>query len=178
MALDTAAININIRFLLGGLPTTTLSDEILNLIIDQNIAKYGDLDENECIVTYNALLDALRYLDRKSQQEAASGGVSGAINVREEVIGKRKIRLEYSDGSQGGKVTTWGDILQDFLDDASLVCDSLVDTTKQKSLVIIGGVSQKEYDRVKSNPDSRNGWSMSQPCNPCNRRYPNRRGGY
>lgn len=163
MALIVAEINTEIRLLLGSLPTSTLSDDLLNLFIQNNIDEYGDLDENKCVVTYQALLDALRYLDRRSQQESASSGTSGAVNLREEMIGKRKIRVEYSDGSEGGKITTWGDILQDFLDDPSLVCTSLVDPTKKKALVIIGGVSQKEYDRVNNDTDSRNGYSATSP---------------
>jgi hypothetical protein len=164
MALVVATINADIRLLLGGLPTSTLSDEILDLFIQQNITKYGDDDANLCIVTYNSLLDALRYLDRKSQQESASGGTSGAVKVREESIGNRRIKLEFTDGSQGGKATTWDDILLDFLADPSLVCSSLIDPNKKKAPVIIGGVSQKEYDRVKNNTDSRNGMSMIPSC--------------
>lgn len=162
MALVVSEINTTIRFLLGGLPTTTLSDEILNFIIGQNIARYGDLDENECIVTYQSLLDALQYLIR-SQVTNGGGTTTNNIKRRSETIGKRKIEVENFEGSSG-ELNSYEDLYADFLDHPEYVCSSLVDPTKQKSLVIIGGVSQKEYDRVKSNPDSRNGWSMGNIC--------------
>lgn len=164
MALVVSEINTTIRFLLGGLSTSILSDEILNFIIEQNILEYGDLDENECIVTYQSLLEALQYLDRRAMQGSAATGASGELKKIEERIGQRVIKKEFETGTDGGTSASWGTMYTDFLNHPEYVCSSLVDPNKQKSLVIIGGVSQKEYDRVKSNPDSRNGWSMGNIC--------------
>lgn len=167
MTVTVSAVNLEIRFLLGGLPTSTLSDEVLNQIIQRNIDKYGDTDDKFCIVTYQSLLDALQYLINKSAQ--GSGSVSGgALIEREEVVGKKRIRVKYSPDASGAP-TGWEELYDKFLKDPTLVCDSLVDpTTTSVGSVIIGGVSNKEYERVKSNPDSRNGFSLG--FNSCDRR--------
>jgi hypothetical protein len=166
LSIISSEVNTRIRFLLGGLPTSVLSDEVLNFIIDQNITKYGDVDENLCIVTYQSLVEALQYLDRRSKQESAASGVSGSVSTREEVLGKRRIKIQYSTGNEGGKSVSWAEILSEFIEDPSLVCDSLAVATPDKALVLIGGVSQKEYSKVKNDSDSRNGLNSITSCNP------------
>jgi hypothetical protein len=163
VAISISAVNADIRLLLGGLPTSTLSDEILDLFIQQNITKYGDDDANLCIVTYQSLLAALQYLDRRSMQGSAVTGASGDLKRRTEKLGAREISVEYETGSDGGKAASWAVLYDDFLRNPQYVCISLKPTTVS-STVIIGGVSQKEYDRVKNNTDSRNGMSMIPSC--------------
>lgn len=160
MALIVSEINGEIRFLLGSLPTSILSDDILNKIIQRNIDKYGSEDDKACIVTYKSLLDALQYLINESAQ--GSGSISGgALTERTEQVGKKKITVKYSPDASGAP-TGWEELYEKFLADPTLVCDSLVNPPTSSALgsVIIGGVSNKEYDRVKSDPDNRSGYSM------------------
>jgi hypothetical protein len=161
MAIVVASVNSEVRYLLGGLTTSVMSDELLNFIIQRNIDQYGDADSNLCLVTYESLKEVLRYLINKDA--AGSTGTSGgALIKRVEEIGSRRIEVSYSaDGS--GTVNGWQSLLDFYTKHPEEVCISLKPTT-QSSTVIIGGVSQKEYDRVKNNTDSRNGMSMIPSC--------------
>lgn len=175
MALVVSEINTSIRFHLGGLPTSVLSDEVLNLIIQTNIDKHGDLDENKCIVTYQSLLDALKYLIRK--QITNGGGTAGNVKSRKERVGSRQIEVENFEGS-AGDLSSFEDLYDFFIKNPQDICASLVDTTKKKAVVIVGGTSQKQYDKVADNPDSRNGWTMSNICNKYGSRNSPRNGSF
>lgn len=164
MALVVSEINSSVRYYLGGLSTSILSDEILDFIIVNKITEYGDIDDNLCIVTYQSLLEALQYLDRRAMQGSAATGASGDLKRIEERIGQRVIKKEFETGSDGGTAASWGTLYDDFLANPQYICKSLIDNTKDKAIVLIGGVSQKEFDRVKTNTDSRNGWSMIPKC--------------
>jgi hypothetical protein len=175
MALVVSEINTEIRYLLGGMTTSVMSDELLNFIIQRNIDQYGDLDENLCLVTYEALKEVLRYLVNKDA--AGSAGTSGgAVIKRVEEIGKRRIEVSYSaDGS--GTVNGYQSLLDFYTKHPEEVCTSLKPATSSAT-VIVGGTSQKQYDKVADNPDSRNGWTMSNICNKYGSRNSPRNGSF
>ncbi|AHK11537.1 hypothetical protein S140_130 [Shewanella sp. phage 1/40] len=163
VALDVSAISEEIRFLLGGLSITIMPDVTLNKIVQRNIEKYGDVDENLCIVTYKSLLDTLQYLINAQAAGSAGSGGGSVLSIEEE-IGKRRIKKTFSDGSNGTE-TGWEGLYAKYVSDPSLVCQSLVPEGGSGSgLVIIGGTSQTQYDKVNSNPDTRNGWSATRLC--------------
>lgn len=147
--------------MLGGLSESVMPDVTLNKVIQRNIDKYGDEDENLCIVTYKSLLDTLQYLIN-AQAAGSAGSSGGAVLSIEEEIGKRRIKKTFSDASNGID-TGWEGLYAKYVSDPSLVCTSLV-PEGGSGLVIIGGTSQSQYDKVANNPDSKNGWSVSSSC--------------
>lgn len=161
MTIDSTLVAEEVRFLLGGLSTTVMSEEILDKLIQRNILEYGGEDDNFCIVTYQSLLDTLQYLLNAEAAGVATGTGGGILLEREETLGKRKIRVKYSDNTTGS-ATGWQSIYDKYIKDPSLVCKSLI--TSGTPVVIIGGTSQKQYDTVSNNPDSKNGWSVSSIC--------------
>jgi hypothetical protein len=154
MAFTTQDVNDEVRFLLGGLSTSTMDDTTLNKLIDNNISKYSTEDSDFCIVTYKSLLDALRYLIR---QEDLQSGSSSSVVKRREKNNRREIEVQYSESSSSGYKT----LLDDFLKHPEWVCEDLVDRLVPSGSVHIGGVSESEYDKVNNDKDSRNGYKTS-----------------
>jgi len=161
VALDTAVIEAEVRFLLGGLEEATLSSAIMQMIIGRGIAKYGDADTNSCTVTYYTVLESLRYMSRQSAAGSAGTAASGAIKRQKEKEGNITYEVEYDVSGTSGTTASWDTLLNDFLENPQYVCDELVETTSSGSggYVMIGGVSHSERERVNNNVDSVNGWS-------------------
>ena len=171
MAFTIEDVRVEVRYLLGGLDTTIMSDAVMDDIIQRSVNEHSLEDEDFCIVTYESLLAVLRYLIRA--QAAGAGGVSGsgAVKSREESVGKRSVKVQYDVGVSGATSSSWEALLDDFIANPQYVCDSLVNPeTSGSGVVIIGGVSQKQYDKVRSNPDSRDGTTPSSyRSNSCSR---------
>lgn len=156
---NRSEIETKTRFYLGDVDSSTLSSATIQMVIADAIAIYTDDDTYNCEILYYTVIECLQYLIRK---EAAN---KGNEIEREEQNAKRRVKVKYSSSA-----SAWEGLLSDYRKDAGLICASLVDPNKQGS-VIIGGVSQKEYDRVNNNPDSRNALSPSGRSIRTNRRY-------
>jgi hypothetical protein len=155
MTFTIADVNEEIRFLLGDLPVSVISDENLNKIIQRSVDNYSLEDEDFCIVTYESLLSTLQWLINKEQASSTT-----EITRRREKVGDVEIQLEYSE-SAPNESTGWENLLDKFKNDPAIVCESLAYLAKSDlGYALFGGVSQKEYQRVKDNPDSRNGYDV------------------
>lgn len=154
MTFTIADVNEEIRFLLGDLPVSVISDENLNKIIQRSVDNHSLEDEYFCIVTYASILSTLQWLINKGQASSST-----EITKRKEKVGDVEIQLEYS--SPSTELTGWENLLEKFNSDPTLVCESLAYLAKSDlGYALFGGVSQKEYHRVKDNPDSRNGYDV------------------
>jgi len=163
-------INEYLRFWLGGLPESTVSNETLNFIIDLVIQR--ETAATPCDIIYFSAIDLLKYLIRKGEQGSAStGGVtgSGEISKITEKVGSTSLTYEYDVGTSGGtssKEAGWDRVLEDLQSDPnSIGCpvSTVEAVVKGVGQPHFGGVSQKEYDRVQKDSDSRNGFSYSSP---------------
>lgn len=162
--MTVSELNDFVRFVLGGLSTTVLDDATLNQII-QNVLDSG-LATTECQEKYYSVKQTLIYLDTKSAAGSAGTVGSGAVSKRKEQVGKRIVEVTFDTGTEG-TASSWSSVLDDFLADPQsyLLCNPFPSgTTNNSGSVIIGGVSQKQYDKVATNSDSRNGWSMGSIC--------------
>lgn len=161
MAFTVSDVNTSVRYFLGGIDEEVMTDEVMDYIINIYVDQYSLEDEDFCIVTYKSLIAVLRYLIRQEASDDGSTG-SGEVTRRREKRGLQEVELQYdiqSSTSPNGK-TTWQDILDDYLAHPEYVCASLINIDDAgKGIVIIGGVSQKEAERVESNPDRRTAWS-------------------
>tara|TARA_R100001594_G_scaffold144424_1_gene193465 strand:- start:45 stop:536 length:492 start_codon:yes stop_codon:yes gene_type:complete len=108
-----------------GVTSETISDEDLTRIVQRNINKYGDDDKYLCEVTYYSILDMLKHLTVISAVDQASSGGSGSVSSRKEREGNVEIEVRYETSKNNTSSNSWEDIYQMFLDDPSLVCDSL-----------------------------------------------------
>ena len=158
MAFTIADVNSEVRFLLGDLPTSTISDDNLNRFIQRSVDNHSLEDEDFCIVTYESILSTLQWLVNKEQ--ATNGSGSGLISKKREKVGDVEIQVEYT-SSASGESSGWENLLEKFNTDPTLVCESLAYLAKSDlGYALFGGVSQKEYKRVKDNHDSRNGYDV------------------
>jgi len=136
-----------IRVVLGDLSTATISDATITLFINK-WSKYYDYPNDsskEFWVIYKACLDCLAFLIAKA------GTTSGSsASGRREKRGNEEIEVTFSDGSS--IMQGYQDLL-DFLQSNPEYIDPSLGSTA--NALIIGGVSQTEYNRVKSDPDSR-----------------------
>lgn len=158
MAFTIADVNEEIRFLLGDLAVSVISDDNLNRFIQRSVDNYSLEDEDFCIVTYESILSTLQWLINK--ESASSSSVGGDVVKKREKVGDVEIQLEYSQSTSTDS-TGWENLLDNFKNDPTIVCESLAYLAKSDlGYVLFGGVSQKEYQRVKDNPDSRNGYDV------------------
>lgn len=156
MSFTTEEVNEDVRFKLGGLSVSVMTDLTLNKIIDGVIeaGSYTYEDSDKCIVTFYSLIETLRYLIL--QQEMNSGGV-GKTTRRREKNSRREIEVEYSEIGDTG----YSKMLSYFMTHPEVICKSLVKTLCSRGPVYIGGTSKSEYDKVQSNKDSRDGYQAA-----------------
>lgn len=160
-----------IRLLLGSIPPEVLPDETILafLAIEKVKANWPNPNSTTCDmwrVIYNTLVDVVRWL---ILQEVNSGEAS--ITERLEKIGDETIQVK-----GGSTYQNWKDFLDWLQANPDYVNDCL---SAVSSLVIIGGVRQDEFWRVKCDRNSRGpfdvGGIIPQTGVPgIPRRYPNR----
>lgn len=161
--IDIAEINDYIRFWLGDLTESDISDTTLNRIIQQII------DNNPtytgCDVVYYSTIEVLRRFIREAAKGSAGQAGDPTVKATTEKTGNVSFTTEYHTSSNGEASSSWQAVLDDLLTDPdSIGCPVTLDTVPSKiGIVTFGGVSQKEYDRVRNDQDSRNGWNYSSP---------------
>lgn len=74
MAFTVADINDDVRFYLGNLPTSAISDEDLNKIIQMQVDKYSLEDSDRCSVFYHSTVETLRWLIRQQVRSTTDLG--------------------------------------------------------------------------------------------------------
>lgn len=137
----------HIRMLLGNIDQETLPDAVIQQFLD--VWKYSmDLEhhpERLSLVIYNTMIACVRWL---IVQEVSSGAAS--IRERFEKIGDETISIK-----GGSTWETWKDFLEWLEANPEYVDPSI---NNVKGLVIIGGVRNDEFCRVKTDSNSRNGY--------------------
>jgi len=119
-----------------------LPDSVINSKIDQWAAVHGNRPQT----LYNALLDCLRYLIYTD----ANYTPGSAGSKRTENVGNVSVSVE----STGEYISKYQRILDDYL--SGNLRFPGIRSPKGRG-VIVGGVDQREIDRVKANPYSVNG---------------------
>lgn len=137
-----------IRLLLGNIDDESLPDAVIQVFLDTwkyslDVEHYPD---RMPIVVYNTIIACVRWL---IAQEISSG--AAAITERLEKIGDETISVK-----GGSTWATWKDFLDWLLQNPDYVDPSINNVS---GLVIIGGTRRDEFSRVKSNPNSRDGFS-------------------
>ena len=162
MAFTNEQVIVEIRYFLGDVDQTTISDETLNTIITRVMLRYNLTyeDGDFCKTVYYSLIETLRYLIRQDAVSDAQSG--GDLKSFTEKVGGVTITEQYSEGTS--TLSGWDSLLQQYLSDPSIICEELADlAVSTYAPVLFGGVSKKERDRVNSNPDSFNGWDVQSP---------------
>lgn len=135
-----------IRIILGDLSTATLPDAVITLFLNRWYVEFNYPADptKEWYVIYNTCCDCLRWLIAKTN--ATSGS---SATMRREKRGQEEIEVRFADG------TTLSQGYQDLLDYIEANPDYIDPSLKRTvNALVIGGVSQEEYSRVKSDPDS------------------------
>lgn len=137
-----------IRFWLGNVDTSIITDEDMTFLIAVNIGKYG---EDNCKIVYYSTLDILRWLIREGAKGSSGSAGSGEVSERREKIGKREILEKYAVGTSSGQATGWDKVLEGLLDSPSSIgcnpIDSGTGTGTGGGSVIIG-VSKDKFDHA------------------------------
>ena len=135
-----------IRIILGDISASTLPDATITLFLNRwsTAFNYPDDATKEWYVIYNTCCDCLRWLIAKTNATAGSSATK-----RREKRGQEEIEITFSEGA------TLSQGYQDLLDYIEANPDYIDPSLKRNvSALVIGGVSQEEYSRVKSDPDS------------------------
>ncbi|URC22656.1 hypothetical protein KASHIRA_00620 [Serratia phage vB_SmaM-Kashira] len=136
-----------IRLILGGVSPEDLPDAVIQMFLEKwkyslNVTEYPD---RWPLVIYNTTLDCVRWL---ILQEVQSG--ESSITERTEKIGDETISIK-----GGSTFKSWKDMLDWLLANPEYIDPSLAFNA---GLIIIGGVRQDEFARVKQGPNSYNGF--------------------
>lgn len=159
-----------VRILLGNVSPEVLPPETLALFVEMAVMKYDLENHPEKLpnVKYDAMVQAVRWL---MIQEVASG--ESSISSRLEKIGDETVEVRIGQTTWQG----WKDFLDWLVANPDYV-DSELDACGR--LVIIGGVREDEFQRVKRHKNSVCGFDVSGitpigglPGQP--KRYPSRR---
>lgn len=136
-----------IRLLLGGIDEETLPDAVIQTFLDtwEYSLDVENHPERMPVVVYNTLISCVRWL---MVQEITNGNTS--VTERLEKIGDETIQIK-----GGSTFSSWEDFLNYLLANPDYV-DPTLDIVS--GLVVIGGTRKDEFCRVKSNPNSRNGY--------------------
>jgi len=146
-----------LRFWFGDLTESQISSEnmqkIIQLVIDRNPEYTG------CQVVYYSAVEVLQWLIRQ-QSKGQAGSLGAGLSKKTEKVGDVSISQEYA-FNDSSVTSGWDRVLEDLEEDPSSIgCIVFTDSKEDMGLVLLGGVSQKEYHRVKDNPDSRNGYDV------------------
>ena len=165
MAFTIDQVKVDVRYYLGGIPETTLSDTLLEDIINRTMTRYGldfNIDDDYCKTVYYSILETLKYLIRENISSSASTG-GGEIKSRSEKVGDISVKTEYTDGTDASE-SGWDTLYDYYLANPTDICEELADLAKSSfATVYFGDVSNKEVDRVNSDQDSRDGWDVQTP---------------
>lgn len=156
---DIQEINEYMRFWLGDVTQDVLSDDTLNYIIQLVIDK--DPNYTGCDVLYYSAVDVLKWLVRKQETGTTVG--TGEIKSRKEKVGQVDVSVTYDVGTNSSGRGGWESVLEDLLNNPFSIGCLITKDDVNTSKVVIGGVSHKEYNKVKSNPDNKSGWEMTSP---------------
>jgi hypothetical protein len=132
-----------VRYLLGGITTTLISDTTLTFILDRN------RKATDCETIYATVLETLLYLDRTTTTSPNLGSVVG---YRE-----KEGNVEYEEryaANDTGATNTWRGMYDDFLVHPEWVCPELAKDSSDGTYYYIGGVSKSDRDAVNDNKDS------------------------
>lgn len=155
-----------IRLLLGSISDDAIPDLVIQTFLSMEKIRQDLVNHPDRLplVIYNTLVSSVRWL---IMQEISSGEAS--ITERMEKIGDETIQVK-----GGSSFQNWKDFLDWLLANPDYVDPSL---NAVRSFVIIGGVRQDEFRRVKNDPNSKSLYDVGGivpqtgiPCIP--RRYP------
>lgn len=160
--IDRDKVKTRVRYLIGDPPLETVPEELLDGILASAIDHYEDSQIYECDVTYDTLIELLRYLIRKSHSDAG-GGTTGNILSRKEKVGRREIEEKYESSSKsgGGVDTGWEKLYEEFIDHPERVCACLRRSTTGSATIKIGGTDKNEYDRIANDLNGRSMWDIT-----------------
>ena len=146
MAFTIDQVKVDVRYYLGGIPETTLSDTLLEDIINRTMTRYGldfNVDDDYCKTVYYSILETLKYLIRENISSSASTG-GGEIKSRSEKVGDISVKTEYTDGTDASE-SRWDTLYDYYLANPTDVCEDLADLAKSSfATVYFGDVSNKE----------------------------------
>lgn len=160
-----------VRFILGGVGEDTLPDDVIRMFVRiQSAARNYPEDESQLpYVKYDTVISSARWI--------MTNGITNfnaTISERLEKIGDETISIK----TENNWIESWNDFLDWLMANPGYIDPALNDTGS--GVVIIGGVRKDEYDRVKNDSNSLNGFDVGGilPYSPnpmIPRRYPQRK---
>lgn len=160
-----------VRFILGGVDSATLPDDVIRTFVQMQFAarNYPEDESQLPHVKYGAVVSCARWI-----MTSGVSNFNATISERLEKIGDETISIK----TENNWIETWKDFLDWLLANPGYIDPSL--DTAGAGVIIIGGVRKDEYDRVKNDSNSVNGFDVGGivPYSPnpmVPRRYPQRK---
>jgi hypothetical protein len=141
----TAELIPQVRFFLGNLSTTVISDADMTIIIDGVLVNHPD--GTDCDQLYYSTVATLQWLIR--EEAGGSGGGSGEVSKRTEKEGNVTVTEEYE---VTGTSTGWDKVLSDLLATPnSIGCVVTPTVTEGGGFVIIGTTAKEPCRKTALN---------------------------
>ncbi len=135
----TVELIVDVRFFLGNLSASAISDTDLTTIIDDVCVIYPT---NDCDQLYYSTLATLRWLIRAEAGGSSGSAGSGAVKKRVEKEGSVSVTEEYDVSATSTTATGWDKVLESLIKSPNTIgCTVTTATTSTSSntgIVIIG----------------------------------------
>lgn len=167
---ETQELVAFVRLMIGGVDEATLPTEIIETFLQMQSQELG-YPENPAqlpLLKFNTVVQCVRWI-----MVSGVANFNATISERLEKIGDETISVKENDW-----IETWTDFLDWLLANPGYIDPTLNGTGC--GVIIIGGVRKDEYDRVKNDSNSLNGFDVGGilPYSPnpmIPRRYPQRK---
>ncbi len=147
----------DIRFFLGNLATTEISDADMTIILQQMID--NNTGYTDCDQLYWGTVATLKWLVRASESAQGGAAATGALKKRVEKEGSVRVEEQYdvsgTTASTGGYDKLLTTLLASPKDVGCTITVATSTGTSSGGMVLIGGVSQAQADSVYDNTDAR-----------------------
>ncbi len=138
-----------LRFWLGGLTISDISDATVTLILNMVQSQYPAA--TECQVKYYFIKATLEFLIRESAKAKSGSAGSGEVSERREKRGSTEVLEKYNVGSTSSTTAGWDKVLEKLIADPnSIGCTPFPTTSggtgssgRSGGSVIIGGTGDK-----------------------------------
>ena len=134
-----------IRFWLGNLPESVISDEDMGKIIDLVRLQYPNI--SDCELLYRSTVAVLEWLIRQDSQGSSGTVGSGEVKKRTEERGRTKVSQEWDVGTTGGTTGSWSSILDDLLQNPdSIGCSVFAIPTSGEIGSVVFGITKNRFE--------------------------------
>ena len=143
--MDDISIIEYVRWWLGNLLGSVISDEDMQKILDMVRLQYPDA--SDCQLLFYTTVAVLEWIIRKESQGSSGSVGTGEVSKRIEKRGRTSIEVAYDVGTSGGTSGSWDSILEDLLGNPdSIGCPVFPVSTSGEIGSVVFGITKNRFE--------------------------------